>query len=453
MSDRTPPRDVRPQRPVFRPRRALALTGALLLAGCGWFGEDEPPPLPGERIAIMISEGDAEPDPRLADIAVTLPAPYLNESWPQAGGYPDHAMHHLMAADELEPVWRASVGYGSDDGQRVLSGPIAAAGRVYTMDRDYEIRAFSAETGQRLWSFEAEPPDEDDEAFGGGLAYADGILVVTTGFAEALALNAATGEQIWRRQLSGPVRAAATVADGRAVAVSIDNQATALSLETGEEVWRHAGFAETAGLLGSASPAISDASVIVPYSSGELFALRLGNGRVSWQENLTSTRRVDALSSLADIRGRPVVDRGFVFAVSHAGRLIAIDLRSGARAWDRRIGGTETPWVAGDYLFLVTTDQILLAVTREGGRVRWATPLPRFEDEEDREDPISWVGPVLVKDRLLVGNNLGELWAVSPYTGEPLGRIDVGAGLRLAPIVADGTVYVQTDDGDLIAYR
>jgi outer membrane protein assembly factor BamB len=438
---------------IKRVTLALTLAALLPLSACDWFGDDEAPPLPGERISVMLSESDVEPDPRLADLEIKLPPPYLNEGWPQAGGYPDHAMHHLMAGDALNRLWSVSIGSGSDGDQRILSGPVAAGGRIFTMDSDFEIRAFNTETGKRLWSFDADVPDEDDEAFGGGLAYADGILVASTGYAEVMALNAATGETIWRENLSGPIRAAPTISEGRVVAISVDNQAVALDLESGKQVWRHAGFAEVAGLLGSASPAISDASVIVPYSSGELFALRLGNGRVSWQENLTSARRVDALSSLADIRGRPVVDRGLVYAVSHAGRMIAIDLRTGARAWDRRIGGTETPWVAGDYLFMLTTDQVLLCVTRRGGRVRWASPLPRYEDEEDRDDPINWVGPVLVKDRLLVGNNLGQMVSVSPYTGKPLGTMDVGDGVSIAPIVADGIVYLQTDDGRLTAFR
>ena len=434
----------------------LVVGGAavLALAGCdSWFGESEAPPLPGERISVMVSDSDTAVDPRLAGVPVELPKPYSNESWPQAGGYPDHAMHHLAAPDSLSVAWRADIGSASDDDRRVLGAPIVARGRIFTMDSDYDIRAFDAESGERLWTFDAEVPEEDDEAFGGGLAYADGIVVATTGFAAAVALSADEGDVLWRKRLSGPVRAAATLAEGRAVTVTVDNQTAVLDLETGEEVWRHAGFAEVAGLLGGASPAVGDATAIVPYSSGELFALRLGNGRVSWSESLVSTRRVDTLSSLADIRGRPVIDRGKVFAVSHAGRMLSIDLRTGARAWDRRIGGVETPWVAGDYLFQLTTDQILLCLTREGGRVRWATPLPRYEDPEDEDDPITWVGPVLVGDRLLVGSTQGALWSVSPYSGEPLGRIDVGAGLRVAPVVADGTVYVQTEDGTLIAYR
>ena len=102
---------------------------------------------------------------------------------------------------------------------------------------------------------------------------------------------------------------------------------------------------------------------------------------------------------------------------------------------------------------MITLDQTVLSLTRRGGRVRWATPLPNFKDPEDRKGAITWVGPILVGDRLLLGNNLGELWSISPYTGEPLGKVDVDAGIVVPPIVAGGIVYVLTEDGELIAFR
>lgn len=443
----------------FRDRRLRSLTAGLaflaltLVSGCGWWGEEEAPPLPGTRISVMTADTDAEPDPRLSDLRVKLPAPYFNDAWPQGGGYADHAMHHLKAADTLSRAWSVDFGDGSDDGRRLLSGPVVAEGRVYTMDADFEIRAFNAETGALIWEFEPEIPDEDDEAFGGGIAYADRMLFVTTGYARVFALNAATGQPIWEERMPGPSRAAPSIGDGRVLAMSIDNRVTAYDADTGEELWFHAGFAETAGLIGGASVAVTERNAIVPYSSGELFSLRLSTGRANWSDSLVSVRRIDALASLSDIRGRPVVDRGVVYAISHAGRMVALDMASGARVWDRRIGGIQTPWIAGDFLYLVTLDQTVLALTRRGGRVRWATPLPNYEDPEDLEDPITWAGPVLVSDRLLIGNSIGELWSVSPYDGRPLGRIDVGSPIYVPPVVANGTVYVQTDDGDLIAYR
>lgn len=436
-------------------RKSLAVTSLAVVAltGCDWFGEDEAPPLPGQRISVMLLDTDAEPDPRLADLRVKLPPPYLNDAWPQGGGYPDHAMHHLQASDVLQEAWRIDFGAGSEGDRRLLSGPVVAEGNVYTMDADFEIRAYDAQSGQLKWAFEPEIPDEDDEAFGGGIAYADRMLFVSTGYARVFALNAQTGQMIWQETTPGPIRAAPSIGEGKVLAISIDNRITAFNADTGEELWFHAGFAETAGLLGGASAAVTDRTAVVPYSSGEIFSLRLSTGRANWSDSLVSTRRVDALASLSDIRGRPIVDRGVVYAISHGGRMVALDLATGARAWDRRIGGIQTPWIAGEFLFVVTLDQTVLAMTRRGGRVRWATPLPQFEDPEDLDDPITWAGPVLVSDRLLVGNSLGELWSLSPYDGTPMGRIDLGSGISLPPVVANGTVYVQTDGGDLVALR
>jgi outer membrane protein assembly factor BamB len=423
------------------------------VGGCSWFGDSEAPPLPGKRISIMVQDTDAEPDPRLSDLRVKLPPPYVNDSWPQGGGYPDHAMHHLKSSDQLKIAWRVDFGSGSDGNRRLLSGPIVAEGRVYTMDADFEVRAFDAETGKPIWEYEAEVPDRDGDAFGGGVSYADHMIFVTTGYAHVFALNAQTGKLIWDATAPGPIRAAPSVGEGKVLAISIDNRVTAYNADTGESIWFHAGFAETAGLLGGASAAITDRTAIVPYSSGELFSLRLATGRPNWSDSLVSARRSDALASLADIRARPIVDRGIAYAISHGGRMVGFDLASGSRIWDRRIGGVQTPWIAGEFLYVVTLDQTILCMTRQGGRVRWATPLPNFEDPEDLEDPITWAGPVLVSDRLLLGNSLGELWSVSPYDGKPLGRIDLGDPIYVPPIVANGIVYVQTDAGNLIALR
>jgi len=159
------------------------------------------------------------------------------------------------------------------------------------------------------------------------------------------------------------------------------------------------------------------------------------------------------VSSLADIRALPVIDRDVVFAISHASRMVALDLRTGTRLWDRNIGGLHMPWVAGEYIFLVNNQQQVLAITRRGGRVKWITQLRQWEDEEDRTDPVTWVGPVLAGDRLILGSSLGDILSVSPYTGQVLGKVDAGDGVRISPIVADGTLLILTDSGTLQAYR
>jgi outer membrane protein assembly factor BamB len=445
--------------PGHRPLRlfVILLLPLLLLSGCEWIENMLPskkkPPLPGVRIAVMINERDLDPDPRVADLRVMLPRPYVNAAWPEPGGVPTHAMYHLAIEAAPKKIWQVDIGDGSNKGRKLLTRPVVADGRIFAMDLNFLISAYDADTGKRLWRYKPKMPRQDDETFGGGLAYDKGRLYVTTGFGEVLSLEAETGRLAWTQTISGPMRAAPTVAGGRLYVATIDNQLNVLDADTGEKKWTHSAISESAGLLGDGSVAVEGSTVVVPYTSGEIFAIRAENGRVVWSDNLTAIRRVDAMASLAHIRASPVIDRGVVYAISHSGRFVAIDQRSGARIWERGIGGVDMPWVAGDFIFVLSNDNEIYCLTREGGRVRWVQPLPRFENPEKKKKPIRWAGPVLAGDRLILTGSHGEVMTVSPYTGEPLGRMSVPDGILLPPVVAKGTIYFLTDDADLIAYR
>jgi outer membrane protein assembly factor BamB len=432
---------------------ACALVAGASLAGCGWFGGDDEIVLEGERIPILVHERQVRPDAALASLQVVLPRPVANTEWAQPGGVPSHAMQHPAIADELKRAWSVDVGEGASDKRFLLSSPVVADGRVFTMDADTEVTALDAESGKKLWSAELMLEEEEGSAVGGGIAYQNGRLFVTTGFAQVIALDAESGEEIWRQSVPGPARAAPTVAAERVFVVTIDNQLHALDFGDGHSLWTHSGIVEIAGLLGGASPAVEKGVVVVPYSSGELYALRVANGRMLWSDNLSPVRRSDVVSLITAIRGLPVIDGGRVYAISHGGRMVAIDMRSGQRVWDKTFGGMHAPWVVGDYIYVLTIGSELVCLTRKDGRIRWVVALRPFEDMANKEDPIYWLGPVLAGDRLIVTGSHGEALAISPYTGELLGKLNLPDPVAVMPVVANGTIYFLTDDAELIALR
>jgi outer membrane protein assembly factor BamB len=426
------------------------------LSACDWFDwlgtTKSKTPLPGKRIAVLQTSRDFEPDERLADEAVKLPRPQRNTDWPQAGGYPDHVMFHLELGDQLRRAWVTSIGSGTTSRSHLYAGPVVANGHVFTIDTDGNVAAFNLQDGKRLWETDITPEDEGNAVVTGAVSVFGGRVYVGSGYAEVLSLDADSGKILWRTGLTAPVRAAPTVSGERVFATTVDNQLIALSVDDGKKLWDHTGISETAGLLGGSSAAVDSGTVIAAYSSGELFALRADTGRVAWAENLAAIRRADAVSALADV-ARPVVDRGLVLAVSHSGRFAAVELRSGGRIWDREIASAHMPWVAGDYVYVVTTTGDVLCVTRREGRIRWVQTLPRYEDPEENKEPISWSGPVLGGDRLIVVGSSGDAISLSPYTGKALGRLELPGKTLIAPVIADGTLLILTDDGDLVAYR
>lgn len=432
---------------------ALLLPGMLGLAACA--GDDKDAPLPGERISILELQRNLEPDSEALDAqGFIAPEAWENEFWPQAGGYPSHSMQHLaLGAGELKREWSVSVGKGATRFIPLTAQPIVVDGRVFTVDSEGRLSAFAIADGKRLWDVSLRRKGEGDAAIGGGVSYSRGQLYATTGYSELVALSPADGGVIWRRDIPAPSRAAPTILDDRVFVTTLDNRILALGAAAGEMLWEYAGIGENTTLLGSAAPAAERDIVVPAFSSGELYALHVGNGAVAWSESLTSLRSLGGLGSLSDIRGLPVIDKGLVIAVSFGGRLIAIDARTGNRAWQRDIGSAVTPWIAGNHLFVVSTQNELVALGRDTGAIRWVRQLPRFKDGKDRSGAIFWTAPVLAGGRLIVAGTDGGVWEVAPEDGSVVRTWSTGRSVTIPPLVAGGRLYLLADDGTLTAYR
>lgn len=459
---------------------AAAAAAVFLLGGCGmtdtvghWFSSPSKSKLKGQRISVMSTDESVKPDPTLKATAVILPPPYRNADWPEPGGYADNAMYHLEAPGALQQAWEQDAGEGSNSDSRLTAPPVVAGGKIYVLDAKARVFAFAAASGEPAWHVSVAPHGHTDlintfsfglfgedtkpdtsKGFGGGIAFDGGRLFVTTGFGDVVALDAASGKELWRASTGVPIFNAPAANGGRVFVSSQDNHFHAYAENNGRELWEHQGITESAGILESTSAAVAGEFVIAPYTSGELYALRVQNGRPAWSDMLTRSGNVTALTELDDIAGRPVVDRDLVLAISHSGVMAAIQLGTGDRQWSRDLASIQTPWVAGDYVYVLTTQDQLLCLTRKEGRVKWLHQLPRWTDPEDTSsDPIVWSGPVLVSNRLIMVSSDGYAESISPYTGEMLGRMEIPSGAYIAPVVANGTLYVLTNDAELVALR
>ena len=101
----------------------------------------------------------------------------------------------------------------------------------------------------------------------------------------------------------------------------------------------------------------------------------------------------------------------------------------------------------------MTTEGALLCLSRKDGRIRWVKELPRFANTGSQSETITWEGPILAGDRLVLASSHGFAVSVSPYTGELLGVLELGAPIVAAPIIANKVLYLLTEHGYLIALR
>jgi outer membrane protein assembly factor BamB len=435
--------------------RAPVMVAALMaLSACGIFkGSGKKTPTVGNRVPILVSENNVEADKTIADIQVTLPAPAPNDAWAQPGGNAAKSMGQLALADSPARVWTAAINGGSNR-ERLAAAPVIADNKLFVVDVEANVHAFAADSGAKLWTAALPEGDANRPArFGGGVSYDEGKLYATDGLGDVVALSAADGKIEWRVKPGGPLRGAPTVANGNVYVLTQDNQMFAVGQADGKVQWSASGTLESQGVFGVAAPAASAGSVVAGFSSGELNAYRYENGRVLWQDALSRTSITTSVSSLADIDAAPVIDDGRVYAVGQGGRMVALELSTGQRLWEQNFAGISTPWIAGEWLFVVTDDARLVCLARANGKARWIAQLPRYRNEKKKSDPITWYGPVLAGGRLVMTNSRGQIVYANPGDGAVQATVETGTPFTLPPVVANSTLFVVDQKGRVAAYR
>lgn len=420
------------------------------------------PPLPGKRIAVLPAQENNTGELAEAAAPITLPPPRLNEAWAQPGGEPNNSPGHLaLSGNNLHQAWSASAGKGKTKVGRVTAPPIVYDGRVFALDSDGSVSAFSI-AGGSLWKVGLSPTTDktgpgfsaitenimnlaadDGGGYGGGIAAEGGRIFAASGFGAVIALDPSNGNRVWEKNLSVPIRTAPTAAGDRLYVLTIEGKLYCLSTIDGAEFWVVRGLPQQASLGLNASPAVDGDVVVVPYSSGDLVALRASDGSGLWSESLSRQRTTSQLASMSDA-ARPVVDNGTVFAVGHGGRMVATVAKSGERLWSVTIPGTQPPYVAGDSVFVVDTSGQLMALNRRDGRTQWTTKMPGSN---------TWAGPVLANGILWLASKEGQLAGVDAATGRVTGQMEIGGAVFIPPVVAQGKMFVLTDDAKLVAFN
>ncbi len=410
--------------------------------------------LSGPREALRV---EATEDGAVENVARAFSAGPLssNASWTHVNGAPSHAIGHPSLGRQLSLAWSANVGEGNGKRHKITADPVVAGGRVFTLDSRARVTALTT-AGAPVWSRDLTPAaDNSDDASGGGLAFANSRVYVTSGFGTLTALDAATGNVAWTQDFDAAATGAPTVVDGTVFVATRNAVGWALDAATGRVLWQVLGAPSDSGLVGGPSPTLAGPLIVFPFSSGQLVSAERGTGRQAWRGSVAGVRPDRAFSQISDITGGPVSDGTRVYAGNHSGRSAAFDATTGRTLWSADEGTLNTMWRAGDSLFFVSDENRLIRLDAATGETVWSVALPFFENERQNRLKSTFVhyGPVLAGGRLLVASDDGMLRSFDPVDGRVLSEVALSAGAVRNPVVAGGTLYIVTEVGTLLAFR
>ncbi len=462
---------------------ALAVLAVAALAGCATVSRlnpfhgghrdrhERPAKDEANRVPLVSLDDQLKVSDALRGVGYQIAPAAPASNWPLPGGDEDQDMENIAAAPDFAVAWRRGFGRKSSRTMHVTSPPILAEGRVFVMDAMAEVSAHDAKTGATIWrrSIETRPFRRGRSigkmladigagrsgsgvtlAWGGGMAWNDGRLYISSGYRELVCLDGASGKEIWRTTTDAPLHAAPTVARGKVFVEDVDDELFAFDAKDGTQLWTYQALAEPARMLGVTSPAIDNDTLVASFASGELVALRSGNGEELWNVPLSKVSRTNALSEIRDIVGRPLIHSTQVIAVSHSDTMSAVDLRTGVQDWTLPVSAITSPWASGDVVYVMDITGRLICVSVDSGQIYWITNL---NEHLSRKKRVYWTGPVMASDRLIMGSSDGRAVSVDAKTGKLLKTIKLGADALIGPIAADGMVYFATDKAELIALR
>ncbi|WP_417598690.1 PQQ-binding-like beta-propeller repeat protein [Pararhodobacter oceanensis] len=430
--------------------RTVALIGLIgLTAACN---RDEI--LEGERVDIRAPWGGGEVEENRSQ-PISLPSQAANGSWSQRQGTSGARPRHPALSANPQLAWSTPIGAGDSRRARLTTDPVAAGGRVFTLDAGTRVQATS-EAGQVIWSSDVLPPrGARGSASGGALAVSGSRLYVASAFAFVAALDVETGNELWRVDFDSPLTGAPAV-NGESIYVSAtDSTLWALDASTGRIQWSLPGTAALATVARGAAPAITNSLVVFPTQSGELTAARRGNGALTWTSVAAGRRIGSALASISAITGDPVVDGSRIYAATQAGRTFALDAATGSTIWTAEEGAVAPVWPVGGSVFLISDQNRLMRLDARDGSTIWAQDLPLYTDDRARRRLAIFPqhGPVLAGGRLWVASGDGALRGFDPVSGAQVFATEIPGGAASGPIVAGGTLYVLGRNGALHAYR
>ncbi|MBI6628390.1 outer membrane protein assembly factor BamB family protein [Pontibaca salina] len=430
------------------------VSGALLLGACA----ERAVILPGEREDVRADLNLPDEKPKAVNNvtrAIRIPGQSVNSAWTQGLGSPVTRVQNAALGETPRLLWSTSI--GSPDGKRarITADPVVGGGLIYTLDSGARVSGVTP-AGAVAWSTDLTPSSErPGDSTGGGLAYDNGTLYISSGFGILTALDASSGAVRWRQELDATGSGTPTVRDGIVYLVAGDETAWAINASNGRILWQLSAAPSVVNVLGAPSPALVGDQAIFGFGSGDVIAAFRRGGMRNWNASVAGQRLGRAVSRISDVTGSPVVAGNAVYAGNHSGRLAAFDIQTGEQLWVARQGALGPVWPAGDSIFAVTDINQLVRFDASNGSVIWAIDLPGFVRDKPRKRSRTWAhyGPILAGGRIVIASNDGWLRFFSPESGELVSRVEVQGGATTAPVVANQTLYVVGANGALFAFR
>lgn len=330
----------------------------------------------------------------------------------------------------LRQAWAARVGEVGYPLSTAVNGSI-----VTVAGGDGTVVALDAATGRELWRAGAGAP------LSAGVGSDGSVAAVVTRDNDVVALS--SGKQLWKRKLPAQGFTAPFVAGGRVFVLAADRSVTAMDGQTGRVLWTQQRPGE-ALVLRQAGVMLAVGDTLLVGQGGRLSGLNPSNGSIRFEAPIATARGINDVERLVDLVGSVSRIDNVVCARAFQAAVGCVDAARGQVLWTQKASGSQGVHGDAAAVYGTESDGKVMAWRRDSGQRLWTTDKLAFRELS---------APLAVGRSVVVGDAQGHVHFLSREDGSLLNRVQPdGSAIAAAPVLAGNTLVVVTRNGGVHGY-
>jgi outer membrane protein assembly factor BamB len=343
------------------------------------------------------------------------------------------ALPNFNSSGAIKTAWQSSV--SSSDDQVFV--PAVSANMVYAAGKNGEISAFDASTGRQRWRIDA------GQKLSGGVGAGEDIVVVGTAKGVLLAFDS-NGKRLWKSELAGEIVSPPTIEARIVVARAADGRLFGLDAADGKRKWVYQRAAPQLTLRTPAGQVVSRGGLFAGFPGGKLVALDLATGAVGWETSVAQPRGTTELDRVADVSSTPIVDGERVCAVAYQGKLACFDLQNGNVVWSQDVSSSSGLVADQKNIYISDDKGAVQAFDKNSGASVW-------KNTKLLGRRLS--APAVSGNKILVGDVEGYVHALAVADGALLARTSTdGSAVSAIPQTSADAIIMQTRRGGVYVF-
>lgn len=329
-------------------------------------------------------------------------------------------------------AWNASIGPVD-----AWMTPAIQGSTLFLANAAGAVTALNAATGQTLWRLEVGEPLSAAVGSDGQIA------AVVTRSNELVALQ--SGGVVWRVRMPARVFTAPLVAGQRVFVLSGDRSVAAFDAQTGTRLWTQSARGTDPLVLQQSGVITAVGDTLLVGIAGRMVGLDPMNGRTRWDAAIATPRGVNEIERLVDLVGRvgrvgdQVCARAFQAAVG------CVNATRGALEWTQPSDGAVGVHADQDQVYGVERNSRVVAWRRTGGERAWSSDALLHR---------GLTAPLAAGRSIAVGDAQGFIHLMSRDNGAMLNRLSTdGSAVVGGPMLVGNTLVAVTRNGGVFGWR